>query len=170
MQFVKLRPREWIALLGFRATTCEPELGYIEYTVSLQVSQLYQQVCNNTKQLNTLRSFRCLLAASRKLAKCWCHRYIESGWYVRACWEFNRTHDRKTPNIYLIRSNLKWLALPSNCRNNWVCGTMHLPFPSLWRWRDKAEEIPRILPRGLVHRTTYKQCFSRNERQRLHKI
>jgi hypothetical protein len=47
MQFVKLRPREWIALLGFRATTCEPELGYIEYTyapsvVSLQHRESWQ--------------------------------------------------------------------------------------------------------------------------------
>jgi hypothetical protein len=41
-KFVKLRPREWIALLGFRATTCEPELGYIEYTVSLQHRESWQ--------------------------------------------------------------------------------------------------------------------------------
>ena len=45
LQFVKARPREWIALLGFRATTCEPELGYIEYTVTLQVSHCIDTVC-----------------------------------------------------------------------------------------------------------------------------
>lgn len=39
-KFVKERPREWIALLGFRATRCEQDLGFIEYTVVLQVSHL----------------------------------------------------------------------------------------------------------------------------------
>jgi len=38
-QFVKARPREWVGLLGFRATQVMAELGYIEYVVvALHVS------------------------------------------------------------------------------------------------------------------------------------
>lgn len=36
---VKQRPREWLGLLGFRATRVEQDLGFIEYVVVLQVSQ-----------------------------------------------------------------------------------------------------------------------------------
>jgi hypothetical protein len=37
-KFVKERPREWIGLLGFRATRVEQDQGFIEYIVVLQVS------------------------------------------------------------------------------------------------------------------------------------
>jgi hypothetical protein len=35
-KFVKARPREWLALLGIRAGTIQPDLGYVEYGVVLQ--------------------------------------------------------------------------------------------------------------------------------------
>jgi hypothetical protein len=44
LQFVKERTREWIALLGFRATRCEPDLGFIEYIVVLQASQVIYSI------------------------------------------------------------------------------------------------------------------------------
>jgi hypothetical protein len=43
-QFVKDRPREWLSMLGFRATTVEAQEGYIEYIVVLQHRESWQQV------------------------------------------------------------------------------------------------------------------------------
>ena len=42
--FVKERPREWIALSGFRATRVEADLGYIEYVIVLQHVEKWQNV------------------------------------------------------------------------------------------------------------------------------
>lgn len=36
-QFIRDRPREWLSLCAFRATTVEVNLGYIEYIIVLQV-------------------------------------------------------------------------------------------------------------------------------------
>jgi hypothetical protein len=36
-QFIRDRPREWLSLCAFRATTVEANLGYIEYIIVLQV-------------------------------------------------------------------------------------------------------------------------------------
>jgi len=43
-KFVKERPREWLALLGLRATRVEQDLGFVEYVVVLQVSPLLGSV------------------------------------------------------------------------------------------------------------------------------
>jgi hypothetical protein len=43
-KFVKERPREWVVLLGFRATRCEPDLGFIEYIVVLQHRESWQNI------------------------------------------------------------------------------------------------------------------------------
>eukprot|EP00561_Arcocellulus_cornucervis_P003859 CAMPEP_0185807866 /NCGR_PEP_ID=MMETSP1322-20130828/5267_1 /TAXON_ID=265543 /ORGANISM="Minutocellus polymorphus, Strain RCC2270" /LENGTH=1399 /DNA_ID=CAMNT_0028504049 /DNA_START=527 /DNA_END=4726 /DNA_ORIENTATION=+ len=42
--FVKERPREWIALSGFRATRVEADLGYIEYVIALQHVEKWQNI------------------------------------------------------------------------------------------------------------------------------
>ena len=42
--FVKERPREWIALSGFRATRVEADLGYIEYVIVLQHVEKWQNI------------------------------------------------------------------------------------------------------------------------------
>ena len=42
--FVKDRPREWIALSGFRATRVEADLGYIEYVIVLQHVEKWQNI------------------------------------------------------------------------------------------------------------------------------
>lgn len=43
-QFVNARPRQWIALTGFRATVVEADLGYVEYTVIAQHRESWQNV------------------------------------------------------------------------------------------------------------------------------
>lgn len=42
--FVKDRPREWIKLLGFRATVVEADLGYIGYVIVLNHVESWQNV------------------------------------------------------------------------------------------------------------------------------
>ena len=42
--FVKDRPREWLAMAGFRAVRVEANLGYIEYTIVLQHMEKWQNI------------------------------------------------------------------------------------------------------------------------------
>jgi len=43
-QFVKDRPREWLKVLGFRATAVEADLGYIQYVVVMQHVESWQNI------------------------------------------------------------------------------------------------------------------------------
>ncbi len=42
--FVKSRPREWVALIGFRATRVEVDFGYIEYRIISQHREAWQNI------------------------------------------------------------------------------------------------------------------------------
>lgn len=42
--FVRQRPRQWMAMNGFRATKVEQDLGFIEYVIVLQHRGTWQQV------------------------------------------------------------------------------------------------------------------------------
>jgi hypothetical protein len=43
-KFAKARPREWLSVLGFRATRVEADLGFIEYCVVLQHRDRWQNM------------------------------------------------------------------------------------------------------------------------------
>lgn len=76
--FIKERPREWLSLLGLRATRVEQDLGFIEYVVVLQVSQYCRMRFRRTRTgLNFSSPF--VDTAPRKLAKHWCHSQQQSG-------------------------------------------------------------------------------------------
>lgn len=42
-EYLKARPREWLAMTGFRALHIAPELGYIEYMMHVQHRESWQQ-------------------------------------------------------------------------------------------------------------------------------
>jgi hypothetical protein len=42
--FVKARPREWLVLLGFRASRVEADLGFIEYVIIMQHREAWQNI------------------------------------------------------------------------------------------------------------------------------
>jgi hypothetical protein len=55
--FVKARPREWLSCSSIRATVVEANLGYIEYTISLQHRDSWQNVGNISASKAALMSF-----------------------------------------------------------------------------------------------------------------
>jgi hypothetical protein len=63
--FVKERPREWIKLLGFRATVVEADLGYIGYIVILNHVESWQNIGAIKQSLADCASF--CLEVSKKL-------------------------------------------------------------------------------------------------------
>lgn len=63
--FVKARPRQWIALLAFRATRIEVDLGYIEYKIVVQHRESWQNVGPILQSKADLSSF--VLECSKKL-------------------------------------------------------------------------------------------------------
>ncbi|KAL7548223.1 hypothetical protein ACHAWF_011515 [Thalassiosira exigua] len=64
--FIKARPREWIALAGFRATRVEADYGYIEYKIIAQHRESWQNVGPVLQSKADLSSF--CLEATKKLA------------------------------------------------------------------------------------------------------
>eukprot|EP00569_Conticribra_weissflogii_P014890 CAMPEP_0171391814 /NCGR_PEP_ID=MMETSP0880-20121228/1528_1 /TAXON_ID=67004 /ORGANISM="Thalassiosira weissflogii, Strain CCMP1336" /LENGTH=1734 /DNA_ID=CAMNT_0011904567 /DNA_START=216 /DNA_END=5420 /DNA_ORIENTATION=+ len=63
--FVKSRPREWVALNGFRATRVEMELNFIEYVVVLTHREMWQNIGPILQSQADLASFG--LEVSKKL-------------------------------------------------------------------------------------------------------
>ena len=55
--FVKARPREWVALSRFRATRVEADLGYIEYAIDLQHRESWQNLASILMSKADLASF-----------------------------------------------------------------------------------------------------------------
>ena len=55
--FVKERPKEWLALLGFRATVVEADLGYIGYIVLLNHVESWQNIGVIKQSLADVSSF-----------------------------------------------------------------------------------------------------------------
>jgi hypothetical protein len=55
--FVKDRPREYIAVLGFRATRVDQELGFIEYILSVQHRESWQNMGPVLDSKSNLASF-----------------------------------------------------------------------------------------------------------------
>merc|ERR1712176_970862 len=43
-QYVKSRPREWLAFSAYRLTDVAPDCGYVEYKVILQHRESWQQI------------------------------------------------------------------------------------------------------------------------------
>lgn len=64
--FVKDRPREWINLLGFRATAVEADLGYIAYIVILNHVESWQNIGAIKQSQADVASF--CLEVSKKMA------------------------------------------------------------------------------------------------------
>jgi hypothetical protein len=64
--FIKARPREWIALAGFRATRVEADFGYIEYKIVAQHRESWQNVGPVLQSKADLSSF--CLEATKKLS------------------------------------------------------------------------------------------------------
>ena len=56
-KFVKARPREWLSLLGFRATRVEADLGFIEYIAVLQHRDNWQNIGALLQSKAILQSF-----------------------------------------------------------------------------------------------------------------
>lgn len=63
--FIKARPREWIALAGFRATRVEADYGYIEYKIVAQHRESWQNIGPVLQSKADLSSF--CLEATKKL-------------------------------------------------------------------------------------------------------
>lgn len=63
--FIKARPREWIALAGFRATRVEADFGYVEYKIVAQHRESWQNVGPVLQSKADLSSF--CLEATKKL-------------------------------------------------------------------------------------------------------
>ncbi|KAL7461908.1 hypothetical protein ACHAXS_002314, partial [Conticribra weissflogii] len=63
--FVKSRPREWVALIGFRATRVEVDFGYIEYRIISQHREAWQNIGPILQSKADLASF--CLEVSKKL-------------------------------------------------------------------------------------------------------
>lgn len=55
--FVKARPREWLCCASIRATVVEANLGYVEYTISLQHRDSWQNLGNISASKAALMSF-----------------------------------------------------------------------------------------------------------------
>lgn len=55
--FIKQRPREWVALMRFRATRVEADLGYIEYALDLQHRESWQNMAAILMSKADLASF-----------------------------------------------------------------------------------------------------------------
>jgi hypothetical protein len=43
-RFVKDRPREWVSLSAFRASSVEQDLGFVKYTLALQHRESWQNI------------------------------------------------------------------------------------------------------------------------------
>eukprot|EP00571_Detonula_confervacea_P004055 CAMPEP_0172329148 /NCGR_PEP_ID=MMETSP1058-20130122/60728_1 /TAXON_ID=83371 /ORGANISM="Detonula confervacea, Strain CCMP 353" /LENGTH=1223 /DNA_ID=CAMNT_0013046305 /DNA_START=38 /DNA_END=3710 /DNA_ORIENTATION=- len=63
--FIKARPREWIALAGFRATRVEADYGYVEYKIVAQHRESWQNIGPVLQSKADLSSF--CLEATKKL-------------------------------------------------------------------------------------------------------
>jgi hypothetical protein len=63
-KFVKSRPREWFALLGFRAGRIEADLGFVEYAIELQHREAWQNMRSILNSKHTVNSF-CLELAKK---------------------------------------------------------------------------------------------------------
>jgi hypothetical protein len=57
MEFIKARPREWLAMTGFRSTRIEADLGYIEYVVVAQHRESWQQIVAVLNSRSAVSSF-----------------------------------------------------------------------------------------------------------------
>lgn len=63
--FIKARPREWIALSGFRATKVEADFGYVEYKIIAQHREKWQNIGAILQSKADLSSF--ILEVTKKL-------------------------------------------------------------------------------------------------------
>ncbi|KAL7465006.1 hypothetical protein ACHAXS_005337, partial [Conticribra weissflogii] len=63
--FVNARPREWVALVGFRATRVEADFGYVEYKIVCQHREAWQNIGPILQSKADLSSF--CLEVSKKL-------------------------------------------------------------------------------------------------------
>ena len=63
--FIKARPREWIALSGFRATRVEADFGYVEYKIIAQHREKWQNIGAILQSKADLSSF--ILEVTKKL-------------------------------------------------------------------------------------------------------
>ena len=63
--FIKARPREWIALSGFRATSVEADFGYVEYKIIAQHREKWQNIGPILQSKADLSSF--ILEVTKKL-------------------------------------------------------------------------------------------------------
>jgi len=63
--FVNARPREWVALVGFRATRVEADFGYVEYRIICQHREAWQNIGPILQSKADLSSFS--LEVSKKL-------------------------------------------------------------------------------------------------------
>jgi hypothetical protein len=63
-KFVKSRPREWFALLGFRAGRIEADLGFVEYAIVVQHREAWQNMGPILNSKHTVNSF-CLELAKK---------------------------------------------------------------------------------------------------------
>jgi hypothetical protein len=55
--FLKARPREWVALMQFRSTRVEADLGFIEYALDLQHRESWQNMARIIMSKADLASF-----------------------------------------------------------------------------------------------------------------
>jgi hypothetical protein len=63
-KFVHSRPREWSALLGFRVSRIEADLGFIEYTTALRHREGWQNIVPILNSRNTMHAY-CLELAKK---------------------------------------------------------------------------------------------------------
>lgn len=56
-KFIKARPREWLAIIGFRANKIESDLGYIEYGIVLQHRESWANIGMLLDSKHTLHCF-----------------------------------------------------------------------------------------------------------------
>jgi hypothetical protein len=57
IEYVKSKPREWLAFCAFRITRIETDLGYVEYKAVLQHRETWQQIGALLTSLADVQSF-----------------------------------------------------------------------------------------------------------------
>jgi hypothetical protein len=79
-RFVKARPREWVAMSGFRSSRVEADLGFIEYVITVQHRESWQSITQLLQSLSDLSCF--CLEVSKKMEM----RYISPPLPVNLAW------------------------------------------------------------------------------------
>lgn len=79
-RFVKARPREWVAMSGFRSSQVAADLGFIQYVITVQHRESWQNITQLLQSQSDLSCF--CLEVSKKMGM----RYISPPLPVNLAW------------------------------------------------------------------------------------